>query len=310
MSRVVRVAMTETKNAYAGMPASEAELESLAGNLEDVRQANLEHNTRLIEHAAGLGARIVGLGELFPAPYFALETRAVWRGFAEDAHTGATFKHMAAVARKHGVILVAPIYEVEPGGKRFNTALVIDEVGSLLGTYRKTHIPFGTNEIASFHENFYYERSDGRAFVDERHNLSENPYFPVFRTKFARLGVAICYDRHFEGVVSSLAAGGAELVLCPAVSFGEKSQRMWRQEAATDALRQKLYIGASNRLGAEPPWTVEYYGDSHVVGPNGPCEDVSDHDELVVADCDFAALEGCDSSGWNIPRDRRDDIYR
>ncbi|MSP25640.1 MAG: acyltransferase [Myxococcales bacterium] len=309
MSRVVRVAMTETRNAYAAMPARVEELESLAGVLDDVRQANLEHHASLIERAVSMGARIVGLGELFPAPYFALEQRALWRGFAEDAVTGPTSRFMAELAKRLGVVIVAPIYELEPGGKRFNTALVLDEQGRLLGTYRKTHIPFGTNEIASFHENFYYDRADGEGFVDERCNRSKNPYFPVFQTSVGKLGVAICYDRHFEGVVRSLAEGGAEIVLCPAVSFGEKSQRMWQHEAATDALRHKLFIGASNRRGAELPWTVEYFGDSYFVGPNGRCANESSDPELIVAALDLGSLDGADGSGWNIPRDTRSDIY-
>jgi hypothetical protein len=118
-----------------------------------------------------------------------------------------------------------PIFEHDPrSGRRFNTAVVIDEAGEILGRYRKTHIPVGTNEQASFCETFYYDRSDGDLGTWPR-NVSSNPFFPVFETRLVRLGVAICYDRHFEGVMSALAENGAELVLSP--------RRHLRREVAT-----------------------------------------------------------------------------
>jgi N-carbamoylputrescine amidase len=304
----LRVALTQTVNAYRGMPASVDELDRLEGKLDALREANLAHHAELVRHAAQKGARVIGLGELFPAPYFALERRAMWRGLAEDLKTGPTVKAMSALARELSVIIVAPFYELA-GEERINTAAVIDEEGRLLGSYRKTHIPQGGNELGEFHETLYYGRSDGKPWVDPAHVVSTSSYFPVFRTSVCRLGVAICYDRHFEGVMSSLAAGGAELVLCPAVTFGEKSQRLWHLEFPVDAMRHKLFIAGSNRLGREPPFEVSYFGQSYVVGPNGVCDDLSDHPNLVIADIDLAVLGGGDPSGWDLPRDRRTDIY-
>src|SRR5208283_3234467 len=96
------------------------------------------------------------------APYFALGSDPMWIGLAEDAQDGETVTALRAAAKRHRLIIVAPIYEQDSAsGKRFNTAVVIDEEGQVLGTYRKTHIPYGTNEQGSFHENLYYERSDG-----------------------------------------------------------------------------------------------------------------------------------------------------
>jgi N-carbamoylputrescine amidase len=307
---IVRIALTQTTNAYRDMPTAVAELDSLAGRLDDIRQANLEHNAQLIARAASRGAKLVLLGELFGAPYFALDKLELWRALAEDAKLGPTFDYLRDVARKHATIVVAPIYEHDrQSHKRFNTALVIDERGELLGSYRKTHIPQGGNELGTFSERFYYGASDGEMFVDGAHNLSRHRFFPVFKTSIGRIGVAICYDRHFEGVMRTLADAGAQIALCPAVTFGEKSQRMWRAESATDACRHRLFIACSNRHGAEPPWTTEYFGDSHVMGPDGPLADLSDHRELVMSDVDLPLLGRGDSSGWNLVADRRPDIY-
>ena len=310
MTRTIRVALTETRNAYQDMPATVAELPGLADRLDDVRAANVAHHVALIRAAAGLGAQLVGLGELFTGPYFALGRDPMWRALAEDAATGPTVSTLRQVARDTGQILVAPIYEVDARtGRRFNTAVVIDERGELLGKYRKTHIPVGSNEQASFCETFYYDASDGELGPWPA-NRSRNRFFPVFETRLVRLGVYICYDRHFEGVMAALADNGAELVLSPAVTFGAKSRRMWELEFAVDAARHNLYIGGSNRRGVEPPWTQPYFGASHLVGPSGVVPTVPSPPELIVADLDLALLAGPDPSGWDLARDRRPAIYR
>ena len=172
------------------------------------------------------------------------------------------------------------------------------------GTYRKTHIPHGRNEQGAFHETFYYERSDGRQ------GGGEPNYFPVFTTSAGRIGVATCYDRHFEGVVSTLAARGAEIVFSPAVTFGDKAERLWHLEFAVDAARHRVFIGGSNRRGAEAPWNQEYFGQSHFCGPEGVLPDQSDLPDLVIADLDLDALHGADPSGWDLRADARPDIYR
>jgi len=306
---MLRAAMTETVNAYAAMPARVEDLHTLEGKLGDVRRANVDHHVGLIEAAAALGVKAICLGELFPGPYFALRSDPMWTALAEDAFEGETVTTLKACARRNDVVIVAPIYEKDAtSGKRFNTAVVIDATGDVLGTYRKTHIPYGKNEQGAFHENLYYERSDGKNRLGPA-NVGTNPYFPVFATKVGKIGVAICYDRHFEGVVSSLAEAGAELVFSPAVTFGAKSQRMWRLEFAVDAARHNVFIGGSNRLGVEPPWGQPYFGDSHFVGPNGAIEGVGAHANLAIADLDLGELSRGDPAGWNLPRDIRYDVY-
>ncbi len=107
----------------------------------------------------------------------------------------------------------------------------------------------------------------------------------------------------------SLAHEGAELVFSPAVTFGEKSQRMWHLEFPVDAARHRLFIGGSNRRGVEPPWNQPYFGESYFVGPGGVLPNLSTHPELIVSDVELAELSRPDPSGWNLPRDLRPDIY-
>ncbi|MBX3170486.1 MAG: acyltransferase [Candidatus Eremiobacteraeota bacterium] len=290
--RVVRAALTETSNAYAHMPETVEELGSLKDKLEDIRKANVEHHIELMEAARAQGVQVICFGELFPAPYFALGTDPMWIPLAEDARTGKTVTELREAARRLGLIVVAPIYERD-GEKRFNTAVVLDEKGEYLGKFRKAHIPFGGNEQGSFHENFYYGRSDS------------DPLFPVFATSVGKIGVAICYDRHFYYVMPSLARQGAELIFSPAITFGSKSQRMWHLEFPTDAARFNVFIGGSNRKGSEKPWNQPYFGESYFVGPNGLCANLSTHPNLVIADIDLTTLSEPDPSGWNLPRDTR-----
>ena len=292
----LRAALTETRDAYRG----DAPLD----HLEQVRRANVEHHVALLHAAADRGAKLIGFGELFTGPYFALSHEPRWRDLAEELD-GPTTRELQDHARRRGIVVVAPIYERD-GDRRFNTAAVLDADGRLLGSYRKLHIPEGTNEQGSFCETFYYERGDGGM----RHPAPErvagiNRHLPVFDTAVGRIGVAICYDRHFEGVLSGLARGGAGVVLSPAVTFGEKSRRMWEAEFAVEAMRHRLFIGGSNRRGVEPPFGQEYFGASHFVGPDGLVENKSDDDRLVIADLDVDALDQRDdSSGWSIQRDR------
>ncbi|HGG57466.1 MAG TPA: acyltransferase [Nannocystis exedens] len=237
----------------------------------------------------------------------------MWLALAEDAESGPTITAFRERARERQLILVAPIFEVEATtGRRFNTAVVIDERGEIIGKYRKTHIPEGRNEQNTFHESFYYGPSDGQlgAALGLATHAVQSPFFPVFETSVGRIGVLICYDRHFEGVVRSLALGGAELILAPAITFGATSQRMWRLEAQVDAMRHRVWIGASNRLGSEPPWNQEFFGDSFFCGPDGPILALSSSPQgLVIADLDLGLLVADSGSGWALNRDRRPEIY-
>lgn len=300
-------ALTQTCNVFADMPDDLDGVASLTGRLDEVRQANIEHHVELVERAHASGAALVGMGELFAAPYFALHRHPLWHDLAEAAADGPTVSAFREVARRLSVVLVVPIFEAAPEG-RFNTAVVIDAGGEVLGSYRKCHIPAGRNEAAAFDETFYYQASNG-APLPGTATSAGSPYFPVFETAVGVIGVNICYDRHFEGVVAALARAGAELVLSPAVTFGEKSRRMWELEFAVDAARHGVFIGGSNRKGSEAPWNQEFFGESHFSGPDGRLPDLSQNPHLVISEIDRARLAAPDSSGWDMERDRRPEIF-
>ena len=303
--RVIRAALTETINAFKEMPTSVENLGQLQGRFEEIRKANVDHHIELMRSAHAQGVQAICFGELFPAPYFALGTDPMWLPMAEDAQDGPTVNELKEAARQFKMLVVAPIYELDSTqNKRYNTAVAIDEEGRLLGKYRKSHIPFGTNEQGAFHENFYYDRSDGHN-EPATANISNDPMFPVFQTSLGKIGVATCYDRHFPYVMWSLAQQGAELIFCPAITFGSKSERMWHVEFPTDAARFNVFIGGSNRRGSEPPWNQPFFGQSYFVGPNGNLDNLSTHPNLVVADVDLTCLSEPDPSGWNLSRDSR-----
>ncbi len=309
MSRIVRCALTQTVNQYSNMPAQVDDVGQLAGKMDDIRRANVAFHIGLAEQAKAQGVHAICFGEVFPGPYFAITQDPVWLDLAEPLD-GRTVTELRAVAKRLDMVIVAPIYELDPNsGERFNTAVVIDADGEVAGFYSKTHIPEGKNERGVFTEKFYFQRSSGRAHNFRGKNISNNPFFPVFSTKVGKVGVAICYDRHFEGVTSSLQGEGAEIVFIPAVTFGDKSQRMWHHEFATDACRLRIFIGGSNRKGQEPPWNQPFFGESHFVGPDGVLPNLAAQDELIIADLDLDTLTGRDPSGWTLLEDRRPQIY-
>lgn len=303
----MRAALTQTSNRFTDMPDSIHELSGLAGRLDQVRAANLTHHIELMRAAADRGVQAICFGELFTGPYFAHSRSDVWFGLAEQALDGPTVKALAPVARELSMVVVAPLYE-KAGEEYFNTAVIIDADGTILGRYRKIHIPNGSNEAGTFSEAFYFGPSDGD-LDNGAANLSSNPYFPVFQTAYGRIGVSICYDRHFEGVVRSLVANGAQLIFCPAVTYGEKSRRMWHMEFAVDAMRHRVAIGGSNRVGAEAPWNQPTFGESYFCSPEGVCDNLSDHSNLIIADVDLDALDAPDPAGWNLARDVRPDRF-
>ncbi len=310
MSPLIRVALTQTCNAYSAMPCSIDGLPGLAKQMPAIAEANLNHHLELLEQAASMGVQAICFGELFTGPYFALHQDPMWIALAEDATNGPTVTALKAAAKRHAILIVAPIYEWDASSRtRFNTAVVIEKDGTILGSYRKCHIPEGENDAGSFHETFYYDRSDGKMDNGDK-NISDNDFFPVFETSIGKLGVAICYDRHFPGVMKALSEGGAELVFSPAVTFGQKSRQMWEMEFAVDATRHNLFIGGSNRIGSEPPWNQEFFGASYFVGPNGRPSPIEAPKGLVVADLNLGELRGEDPSGWNFTRDLRPAIYK
>src|SRR5919205_76496 len=183
---------------------------------------------------------------------------------------GPTVQLMREVARKHGMAIVVPIYEEDIKGVYYNTAAVIDADGKYLGKYRKHHIP---HCAPGFWEKFYFKPG----------NLG----YPCFDTAFARIGVYICYDRHFPEGARALGLNGAEIVFNPSATVAGLSEYLWRLEQPAHAVANGYFIGAINRVGHEQPWDIgEFYGQSYFCDPRGQivAEAPRDKDALVDVD--------------------------
>jgi beta-ureidopropionase len=241
--------------------------------------------------AAAAGAQVTCLQELFFCPYFCTEQNARWFDWAETI-PGPTTDVMQEAARKHSMALVAPIFEREDAGVYYNTAVVIDADGTLLGRYRKNHIP----QMFDGWEKFYFRPG----------NLG----YPVFSTRFARIGVLICYDRHYPEGARMLGLHGAQIVYIPSATT-PMSSSLWQVEQRAHAIANRYFVGAINRVGIEEvPVKFEFYGSSYFCGPDGDIlSRASDKEEAVlVADLDLDAIEAARIE-WQFYRDRRPDTY-
>jgi len=304
-----RAALVQTTNVYK-LPYSVQDLESISPYLHEIRERNIKHNLDLISLAKEYEASIVCLGELFAWPYFPLSLSLAWLDAAEDPDSGPTITCMAEAARKNHMIIIAPIYEFDAStNQRFDTAIVLDENGNNIGKYRKCHIPYGENEMASFFEKSYVAHSNGILTNDSENNISHLSYFPVLKTSCGNIGVSICYDRHFEGVVNALASQGAEIIFCPSATFGAHSRRLWDMEFQVDSSRHQVFIGGNNRFGIEHPWEVEFFGESHFAGPAGKLENLSTHPNLVISEIDLDVIKQEHPAGWHIQSDRRAEVF-
>jgi N-carbamoylputrescine amidase len=191
------------------------------------------------------------------------------------------------------MVIVVPVYEREFAGVYYNTAAVIDADGTYLGKYRKNHIP----HTAGFWEKFFFKPG----------NLG----YPVFDTRYAKVGVYICYDRHFPEGARLLGLGGAEIVFNPSATVAGLSQYLWKLEQPAHAVANGYFMGCINRVGIEPPWEIgRYYGSSYFVDPRGNTltQGSEDKSELVVAEMDFAMIEEV-RRVWQFFRDRRPETY-
>ncbi|MCZ6859330.1 MAG: acyltransferase [Alphaproteobacteria bacterium] len=258
-----------------------------------IRDKMLEAHLPLIDEAGSQGVQVLCFQEVFTQPYFCPSQDARWYKAAEAIPDGHTVSLMQEYARKHGMVIVVPIYEEEMTGVYYNTAAVIDADGSYLGKYRKTHIP----HIAGFWEKFFFKPGASG--------------WPVFDTQFCKLGVYICYDRHFPEGWRALALNGAEYIVNPSATVTGISEYLWKLEQPASAVANGVYIGAINRVGTEAPWDVgEFYGQSYFVNPRGEIEAIAsrDKDELVVHEMDFDIIREIRDK-WQFYRDRRPETY-
>ena len=235
-----------------------------------IKKAMVEKHIDLIAAAAGRGAQIVCLQELFYGPYFCAEQESRWYELTEHVPDGPTTRLMGEFAKKHDIVLVVPVYEEDLTGVYYNTASVIDAGGMFLGKFRKMHIP---HCAPGFWEKFYFRPG----------NLG----YPVFVTRVGKVGVYICYDRHFLEGQGCLGLNGAEIVFNPSATVAGLSEYLWKLEQPAHAVANGYFVGAINRPGFEEPWRIgEFYGQSYFCDPRGQmlASGGRDCDDIVIAD--------------------------
>jgi len=268
--------------------------ESTDASTDKIKTSMTDKAVALIEDAAGQGAQVVCLQELFNGPYFGAEQNAKWYDMVERIPDGPTTKLMQELAARHKLVLIVPLYEEDLTGLYYNTAAVIDADGTYLGKFRKIHIP---HCHPGFWEKFYFRPG----------NLG----YPVFDTAVGKVGVYICYDRHFPEGWRELGLNGAEIVFNPSATVAGLSEYLWKLEQPAAACANIYFIGAINRCGTEAPWNIgEFYGTSYFSNPRGQiiAEGPREGDAVVVADLDLNLIREVRNT-WQFYRDRRPETY-
>ncbi|MEV8321740.1 nitrilase-related carbon-nitrogen hydrolase [Kitasatospora sp. NPDC127121] len=274
MSQIVRAALVQTR---------------WTGDQESM----IALHERYAREAAAQDAKIIGFQEVFNAPYFCQVQEAEHYRWAEAVPDGPTVRRMQDLARELGLVIVVPVYEEEQAGVYYNTAAVIDADGSYLGKYRKHHIP----QVKGFWEKYYFKPG----------NLG----WPVFDTAVGKVGVYICYDRHFPEGWRALGLAGAQIVYNPSATSRGLSAYLWQLEQPAAAVANEYFVAAINRVGTEEYGDNDFYGTSYFVDPRGQfVGDVASdkEEELVVRDLDLGLIEQVRQQ-WAFYRDRRPDAY-
>lgn len=252
------------------------------------REEIVERAIRHIHSAAEKGANIVCLQELFNGTYFAQYVDAKYYDWAETI-PGPTVARMQEAARKNNVVLIVPLYEKLITGVYYNTAVVINNEGEILGRYRKNHIP----ELPMFFEKFYFKPG----------NLG----YPVFKTPFGNIAVYICYDRHFPEGPRLFGLHGADMMFVPTATKGTYKY-LWEIELKAHAIANGLFIGGVNRVGIEDK--MDFYGSSFFCNPRGDiiaqCGDKED--DVLMAELDLDMVREIRNQ-WQFFRDRRPETY-
>jgi beta-ureidopropionase len=283
MPRIVRCGLIQARNVL-GPDRS----------LSEIKEAMIQKHVGLVEQAAKQGTQVLCLQELFYGPYFCAEQDPRWYEMAEPVPEGPSVRRMQELAARYQMVMVVPVYEETMPGFYFNTAAVIDADGCYLGKYRKHHIP---QCHPGFWEKFYFTPGD----------LG----YPVFETKYAKVGVYICYDRHFPEGARALGLNGAEVVFNPSATVAGLSEYLWELEQPAHAVANQYFIGAINRVGEEKPWSIgEFYGKSYFCNPRGKivAQASRDQDEVLVAELDLDLIAEV-RKVWQFFRDRRPETY-
>ncbi len=257
------------------------------------KDSMIEKHVKYAHEAAKQGAQVMCFQELFYGPYFCQVQDTQYYSYTEQIPDGPTTKMMQDLAKETGMVLIVPMYEEENTGVYYNTAAVIDADGTYLGKYRKTHIP----QVKGFWEKFYFRPG--------------NIGYPVFETAVGKVGVYICYDRHFPEGARMLGLHGAEIVFIPSATSRGLSQHLWKIEQTSHAIANGYFVGTINRVGIEPLGDNDFYGQSYFCTPRGEfVGDVgSDKDEeLMLRDLDLDLIQEVRQT-WQFYRDRRPEAY-
>jgi len=269
-----------------------------------------------VREAARRGAQIICLKELFNAPYFCKSQRAERFDLAEPI-PGPTTDRMQRLAKELGVVLIVPIFERQGAGVYRNSAVIIDADGALLGIYRKMHIP----DDPLFNEKYYF--TPGDAVVDDRARAvaTQASGFRVWKTRFAKIGVLICWDQWYPEAARITSLLGAEILFYPTAigwhpsekaEFGVAQVEAWRTMQRAHAIANGVFVASPNRVGHEDePGTngLEFFGNSFIADPFGRVIAQAGTDtEVLVATCDPTLIEDT-RRNWPFLRDRRIDAY-
>ena len=262
-------------------------------------EANRAGAERLIRAAAARGAQIILIQELFETPYFCKDHDTRHFDLAKPLEGHPVVDHFRALARELRVVLPVSVFE-RAGKAFFNTVVVVDADGAVLGSYRKSHIPEGPG----YHEKFYFSPGDSG--------------FKVFATAYAKLGVAICWDQWFPEAARSMALLGAEILLYPTAIGSEPqdasvdSSGHWQRTMQGHAAANVMPLVASNRIGTEAgqKYTMTFYGSSFIASHTG--EKIAEADRggeaVLTATFDLDAVRRY-REAWGLFRDRRPDLY-
>lgn len=257
------------------------------------KESMIEKHVEYTRKAAGEGVQVMCYQELFYGPYFCQVQDPEFYSLTEAIPDGPTTERFQKLAQELNMVLVVPMYEADGPGIYYNTAAVIDADGTYLGKYRKTHIP----HLPGFWEKYYFKPG----------NLG----YPVFNTAVGKVGVYICYDRHFPEGARMLGLNGAEIVFIPSATSRGLSQHLWRIEQTSHAIANGYFVGTINRVGIEPLGDNDFYGQSYFCTPRGEfVGDMGDayDEELLVRDLDLSLIKEVRET-WQFYRDRRPDQY-
>jgi predicted amidohydrolase len=252
---------------------------------------NLDRGIAAFRQAVEAGAQLVAFAELAFLPFLPQIPATPESASHAENIPGPTVEIFQKLAEKHGTVVVLNIFETD-GKDTYDSSPVIDADGTLLGTIRMVHIMDGMG----FHEKGYYTPGNVETFV--------------YQTRIGRVGVAICYDRHFPEYMRNLGLNGAEIVLIPqAGAVGEWPEGLFQAEVQVAAFQNGYYAALVNRIGKED--SLHFSGESFVVGPDGKiiAQAPQDQDFVLYADCDFGKIARSPAKRYFLP-DRRPDFYK